>query len=295
MGTDGQLVGGAALSRLFDDLGSIPDPRKRRGVRHSCAAQLRLLVLGFAFRLVSLEGIALMARVHWRRVGPLVGDDRDEAPDATTLGRLTKRVSVRELSRVFADWARTLVSGSFRASVDGKVSALAAGPDGRPLLVVEVFAADVAQCLAPWPVEPGAGEPTTLAPRLSELFDKYPGLRLLTADAGYAGRSLCGAIVKLGRDYLVQVKGNQPEALEALREHFEAPAERQRKPDAAAVGKKGAPSRSGGCGSKRGSSRGTCARSSASPASRRSERSCGRAGSGARTVAKAARRRRPTG
>ena len=41
---------------------------------------------------------------------------------------------------------------------------------------------------------------------------------LLTMDALYAERDLCQAIVSHGRDYLVRIKGNQPEVLEAMAE-----------------------------------------------------------------------------
>ena len=39
-------------------------------------------------------------------------------------------------------------------------------------------------------------------------------------DALYAERDLCRAIVSHGRDYLVRIKGNQPEALAALADGF---------------------------------------------------------------------------
>ncbi len=38
----------------------------------------------------------------------------------------------------------------------------------------------------------------------------------------YAERDLCQAIVSYGRDYLVRIKGNQPEALAALSDGFVA-------------------------------------------------------------------------
>ena len=55
-----------------------------------------------------------------------------------------------------------------------------------------------------------------LREQLAQLFEGYPGLRLLTMDALYAERDLCQAIVSHGRDYLVRIKGNQPQALSAL-------------------------------------------------------------------------------
>ena len=52
------------------------------------------------------------------------------------------------------------------------------------------------------------------------MFERYPGLRLLTMDALYAERDLCQAITGHGRDYLVRIKGNQPTVLAALTDGF---------------------------------------------------------------------------
>ena len=64
------------------------------------------------------------------------------------------------------------------------------------------------------------GEPGVLREQLGPLFERYPGLRLLTIDALYAERDLCQAIVDHGRDYVVRIKGNRPEVLAALAEGF---------------------------------------------------------------------------
>lgn len=63
-------------------------------------------------------------------------------------------------------------------------------------------------------------EPGLLREQLGQLFEDYPGLRLLTMDAPYAECDLCRAIVSHGRDYLVRIKGNQPEALAAFGDGF---------------------------------------------------------------------------
>ncbi len=59
-----------------------------------------------------------------------------------------------------------------------------------------------------------------LGEQLAQLFERYPGLRLLTRDALYAERDLCRAIVGYGRDCLARIEGNRPEALAALADGF---------------------------------------------------------------------------
>lgn len=58
--------------------------------------------------------------------------------------------------------------------------------------------------------------------QLGPLFERYPGLQLLTMDALYAERDLCGAITALGKDYLVRIKGNRPAVWDALATGFPA-------------------------------------------------------------------------
>ena len=65
--------------------------------------------------------------------------------------------------------------------------------------------------------------PAVLREQLGPLFERYPGLQLLTMDALYAERNLCGAITTLGKDYLVRVKGNRPAVWDALASGFSDP------------------------------------------------------------------------
>ena len=106
------------------------------------------------------------------------------------------------------------------ASVDGKWAKQSEDANGNPLVMVNVLAHDLRLCLAQWPASEKRYEPGVLREQLAQLFERYPGLRLLTMDALYAERDLCQATVSYGRDYLVRIKGNQPEALAALADGF---------------------------------------------------------------------------
>ena len=87
--------------------------------------------------------------------------------------------------------------------------------------MVNVLAHDLKLCLAQWPASEKRYEPGVLREQLGQLFERYPGLRLLTMDALYPERDLCQAMVSHGQDYLVRVKGNQPAVLAALAEGFD--------------------------------------------------------------------------
>ena len=87
---------------------------------------------------------------------------------------------------------------------------------GNLVVMVNVLAQD----LTLWSASEKRYEPGVLREQLGQLFEAYPGLRLPTLDALYAKRDLRQAIVSHGRDYLVRIKGNHPEVLEALADGF---------------------------------------------------------------------------
>jgi hypothetical protein len=92
--------------------------------------------------------------------------------------------------------------------------------------------------LSTWTVGEGKEtEPEVLKAHLNELFDRYPGLTLLTGDALFCQRPLTQMIVDDSRHYFLAVKDNQPDMMEALHTTFDAVDVAV--PAAKAVGKKG--------------------------------------------------------
>ncbi len=65
--------------------------------------------------------------------------------------------------------------------------------------MINVFAYDIQLALAQEEISEKKRESTTFRIMLQALFEKYPGLRLLTGDAGFTGRDLCREITRLGR------------------------------------------------------------------------------------------------
>ena len=211
---------GAAES-LFECLEQAPDPRRARGVRHPFQAILRLTLLGLVCGQTTMAHIALFARMHWPELKEPLGFHRDHPPHATTISRTLAGVPYEQLQGSLTEWvARVVADQELNASVDGKWAKQSKDAQGNPLMMVNVLAHDLKLCLGQWPATEKRYEPGVLREKLGRLFEDYPGLRLLTMDALYAERDLCRAIVSHGRDYLVRVKGNQPEVLSALVEGF---------------------------------------------------------------------------
>ena len=210
-----------AAESLFSCLDQIPDPRRARGVRHPFQAILRLTLLGLVCGQTTMAHIALFARLHWPVLKDPLGFSRDHPPHATTISRTLAGVPWEQLQDALSGWVAHVVEDrQLSASVDGKWAKQSVDQSGNPLVMVNVLAHDLKLCLAQWPASEKRYEPGVLRERLGELFESYPGLRLLTMDALYAERDLCQAIVSCGRDYMVRIKGNRPDVLAALAEGF---------------------------------------------------------------------------
>jgi DDE_Tnp_1-associated len=206
----------AAMRRLTD-------PRKPRGVRHPFAALLALTLLGLLCRQPDFLSIARWADDHWGRLRDALGFTRRRAPHNTTLSRACARFSLEEFREAVLAWLPEL-AGQPRvkaAAVDGKTSKQSRDADGDPIHLLNVFAHDLKVCLAQWKVGDGKDtEPEVLKAHLDELFAAYPGLQLLTGDALFCQRPLAELIVARRRHYLLAVKDNQPDLLEAARAAF---------------------------------------------------------------------------
>ena len=84
-----------------------------------------------------------------------------------------------------------------------------------------VFLHTVKLTLDQWSIgDDKTNEPGSLKNHLAELLSAYPALQLLTGDAIYAQRPLMELLKTEGRDYLFQIKANQPEILDALKRCF---------------------------------------------------------------------------
>jgi len=208
--------------QLFECIKDIPDPRKRRGIRHPFQAVLKLLLLGFTCRLVAVEHMTSFFAPIWGRLKEPLGFVRPKVPDPTTIRRIINGIKVEQIQKAFEQWVSSLVkSNDTVGSVDGKALRNVKGENGKPKMLLNVFAHDIKLALAEYTIQDKEGESTVLKAALAPLFDRYPGLKILIGDAAFAGKELNEAIVALGRDYVCQIKGNQPLLKKYLEEWFE--------------------------------------------------------------------------
>jgi hypothetical protein len=237
------------LASLAEVFSRVRDFRHPRGKRHPLPALLLLVFLGLLARIREMAVLQRWAEVHWDELKEPLGFTRDERPHATTISRALAGCSLADFSQSFLHWVQAMLPADtpLTAAVDGKTSCQGLDPAGKPVHMLNVFVHELKLVLGQWSVhDEKSNEPTVLRNHLAELFVNFPLLRLITGDALFAQRPLAEALLDQNCDYLVQIKGNQPETLDALQNCLgNAP---ERPPAAETVEKKGTPPIVAGCG-----------------------------------------------
>lgn len=107
---------------LVDLLGRMPDPRRRRGVRHPVGALIAVAVCAVMAGARGFTAIGEWARdagaVAVKQLGPVRG-----SVDESTLRRLFARLDADRLDALLGTWAATgaaLVAGRRVIAIDGK-------------------------------------------------------------------------------------------------------------------------------------------------------------------------------
>jgi hypothetical protein len=217
-------------SSLLDAFSQLDDPRRRRGVRHPFAGMVVLMLLGMLARIREMEVLVRWATAHWDQLRGPLGFDRDKPPCATTISRTLAQCRVADFQQTMTAWLQGCLAQSPTEgviAVDGKTNKQGLDENGRPLHMLNVFLHDMQTTLGQWST--GAektNEPTVLRRHLKELLDAYPMLRLLTGDAIFAQRPLIELMCRHECDYLLQVKANQADTLDALENCFAKATER---------------------------------------------------------------------
>jgi hypothetical protein len=220
----------------------VVDPRDAHGVRHPVGAMLKMVLMALISGITCVEHIGTYASETWNDLADELGFSHWHPPDGETFRLLLSRLDSHLLSQVFENWMSDLLKDkTFDAAMDGKAcrGVVAEGkPAGKGVELLNVFAHDLQVVLAQWSLASKKGEGTVARENMAHLIQKYPGLRLLTGDAGLSGRNLCETIINYRKDYLIRMKGNQKAVEEALLFWFEDRLKHNAKADAKTIEKK---------------------------------------------------------
>ena len=211
---------------LLQALGSVPDPRKARGRRHSLPS---ILLLAVGAVLAGARSYAAIA--DWAAQAEHAVTGCGPTPHATTFGRVLGAVDAGALEFALTRWVlahrnrpasrqagprqgrEPAAAGRQVLAVDGKTLRGARNETGQQAKLVAVY--DSRHQLVLTQTQVGEGNEVAAFPAA---LDILPDLRevLVTADALHCQRQHASYLHSRGGHYLFTVKGNQPALRRAL-------------------------------------------------------------------------------
>ena len=202
---------------LLDLLAQVPDPRKRRGRRHTLAG---LLAVGIAAVIAGSRSFAAIGQ--WAAdAGPevlaVLGAARGPAEEST-FRRAFALVSPDVLDRVLGAWLHTRAvqaGGRLVIAIDGKAVRGAKDKTGKAPHLVAALAHGIGAVLGQAAVDAKSNE----IPAVRELLKAFASLAgaVITIDALHTQSDTAQVITGQQADYVMTVKGNMPTLYKRLK------------------------------------------------------------------------------
>lgn len=210
---------------LVDSLHEIPDPRHPRGRRHPLAATLALICVATLCGYRSYSAMADWGRCYGQKLARALGFTHDKTPCAATLYHVLRQLDVHLVEATLGEWAESVLTALPPAT--GEPEALAI--DGKTLRGSRKQGAPAAHLLSVlshrlgltlW--QQAVADKTNEIPVLEDVLH---GLvvegRVITVDALLTQRAIAQRIVQGGGDYVMIVKGNQPQVQQDIQLVFQ--------------------------------------------------------------------------
>ncbi|WP_312878597.1 ISAs1 family transposase [Lentzea indica] len=209
---------GDRVADLREFVAKVPDPRRRRGVRHSLVSILLLAASAVAAGARSFTAIGEWAADAPQQVLALLGvrhdprQGRRRAPDEATMRRTLQRVDGDAVDAAITTWTqarrgRPSPDGPVVIAMDGKTVRGTRGPDGSGgVHLLTAFCHSDSLVLAQVLVDTKVNETKRSAALLDQL--DLTGA-IITADAMHTIRATVTDLLRRGADYVLPVKQNQ--------------------------------------------------------------------------------------
>ena len=202
---------------LLDLLAQVPDPRKRRGRRHTLAGLLAVGIAAVIAGSRSFAAIGQWAADAGADVLAGLGAARGAAEEST-FRRAFALVSPDVLDRVLGAWLHTRAvqaGGRLVIAVDGKTVRGAKDKTGKAPHLVAALAHGIGAVLGQAAVDAKSNE----IPAVRELLKAFASLAgaVITIDALHTQRDTAQVITGRQADYVMTVKGNMPTLYKRLK------------------------------------------------------------------------------
>lgn len=210
---------------LLSYLSQVPDPRGRKGRRHSLSAMLAAVVYGL---LCGNRGYSQL--VEWLHDLPVavwhwMGYTR-RPPKLDCFRDLLMRLDPAVLEAVVSEWTRNVLGPSFEqeglsgVSLDGKTLCGTLRPFARAVHLLAAVDHRTGCVLSQCRVDEKTNEPKAALDLLRTLVLEG---RVVVGDAIFCQRDICRQIVEAQADYFLTVKENQPTLLREISLELMAP------------------------------------------------------------------------
>jgi hypothetical protein len=204
-----------SLKALFEQ---IPDPRSVHGKRHPLSAILTLTVTAMLAGEQSLTAYAEFGRNRPHLLSAL-GFTRDKSPCVATFSNTFRRLDVTVFERVVKEWLRANLGADIMdlIHIDGKVLRGSKLGDEPPAHLLSIYHGQSSAVLSQMPVEDTNEHKAAL-----DLVCTLPLTNtILTGDAIFTQWDFAEKIGERGGRYILAVKNNQKEVLNAIKDGFE--------------------------------------------------------------------------
>jgi predicted transposase YbfD/YdcC len=197
------------LRPVFD---SVPDPRRRRGIRHRLADVLAIAASAVMAGAATFAAIRDWADAHRAELAAR----GVKPPSKDTVRRLLNTIDAEALDQALGKWAIGLArpaGAPMVVAIDGKESRGAKNNGPRVHLMAAVGHA-TGVVLG----QVAVGEKTNEIPMVEDLLSQLGDVTgwVFTLDALHTQRATCELIVGRGAHYVLTVKANQPKLLAEL-------------------------------------------------------------------------------
>ena len=215
---------------LLATLHDIPDPRQARGRRHPLAAILALTCVAMLCGYRSYSAIADWGRCYGRKLARALGFTHAKTPCAAALHHVLRHLDGPLLEAALGAWVASVLTtlppaaGELEAiAIDGK-TLRGSRQQGAPAVHL-LSALSHRLGLTMW--QQAVADKTNEIPVLEDVLR---GLllegRVITVDALLTQRAIAHQVVEAGGDYVMIVKGNQPQLQHDIRLVFQEPVAR---------------------------------------------------------------------
>jgi predicted transposase YbfD/YdcC len=200
---------------LVASLHEIPDPRYPRGRRHPLAAILALVCVAMLCGYRSYSAMAEWGRGYGHKLAQALGFTHAKTPCAATLYHVLRQLDGHLVEATLGAWAESILTALPPApdeleavAIDGK-TLRGSRKQGAPAVhLLSVLSHRLGLTLWQQAVAAKTNEIPVLEEVLHELVVEG---RVMTVDALLTQRTVAAHIVHDGGDYVMLVKGNQPQ------------------------------------------------------------------------------------